>query len=269
MDFKKEIEENLGIYDLKSYGEYKEKIKKEGVTIEEVELLSPDNISSREFWKWAANSYFTKDTISFGATPKTSISSINAMSYDIGMVYGALPKVMACLRQQRRDIKILEIGPGFGGFRSVVQQFNEYDDKLIEYCGVDIYPRIEGENIYEIEDGDTKFPEEISSQMFDVVYSSNVFQHLTVRQRISYFEQIKKVMAPGGFFSFTDCAWWDGQDKGFRCKDNDKKYMVHYGQFVEFLHVEDLGNLVRENFYVSSFTQCFDLHGVGFVCEKW
>ena len=69
--------------------------------------------------------------------------------------------------------KVLEIGYGFGGAA-----------KLFKEKGI---------------------PEELLKKEggFSMVYAENVFQHLTSKQRKEYYEQVHKILEPGGVFYFS------------------------------------------------------------------
>ena len=77
-EFKQVIEGNYGITDLKSYDEYKRKKGPTGITKEEVELLSPDNVNSCSFWEYIEkNPEIAKDAVAFGLTKERSIDEVN------------------------------------------------------------------------------------------------------------------------------------------------------------------------------------------------
>lgn len=220
------IQNSLGITDLENYGEYKKEKHDNGLTPEEIELLSPDRLRSSDFWEWTAKSPFEKDTITYGMESERDINECNFRNHLLALETGMLNyyfKLSSLLR--RGDLlKVLEIGPGFGAFKEVCDHSPRGD---VEYWGVDVYPRIDG--VLPIMDGDTKFPDIVATQKFDLVYSSNVFQHLSPRQRVSYIIQAAEVLHPRGIFSFNTAVYQP--DTGFRC--GEKRYMCHYGQYTE------------------------------------
>ena len=99
-----------------------------------------------------------------------------------------------------RKPKVLEIGFGFGG---AADRFtaNGYD-----YTGIDYVPsrdlsHIKGRFLTISESG---IPKEVidEGEVYDLVYSENVFQHLTKQQRLDYYKQSHKILRKGGVMYF-------------------------------------------------------------------
>ncbi len=92
--------------------------------------------------------------------------------------------------------RVLEIGYGFGG----AAEF--FKDHGAEYHGIDYVRSDENmtdeEGFHVIEK--SGIPDWLMEKKFDLVYSYNVFQHLTQAQRIEYFRQVYEVLKPGGQF---------------------------------------------------------------------
>lgn len=229
VNIKKTIENEYGIVDFDSYQKYKDRKHETGISKEEIEKLSPDNIRSDDFWAWTEKSEFEKDAITFGMKKEHSKYDCNLRGHLLALETGCLNYFFRMVMIEnsfpgRKKINVLEIGPGYGSFKNLCDV-----EPCVEYQGVDVHPRIPG--VYKIADGDTLFPEVIKEQKFDLIYSSNVFQHLSPRQRESYFEQIDELLVPGsGIFSFNSQLF--GPDiGGFACEE--KKYLCHYGQYTE------------------------------------
>ena len=132
------------------------------------------------------------------------------------------------------------------------------------YHGVDVHPKFQGC----IKVNDCILPPEIMEKKFGLVIACNVFQHLSIRQRRTYYEQVAKILHQGGFFVLTNCVdQKTSSDRlGFKCKDNDRRYMVHYGQFTEVQTLEELQNDLLKHFDIHSVFQrlcdshfCFNL----------
>lgn len=92
--------------------------------------------------------------------------------------------------------RVLEIGYGFGG----AAEF--FKDHGAEYHGIDYVRSKEGmtdeDGFHVIEK--SGIPDWLMVDKFDLVYSYNVFQHLTQAQRVEYFKQIYEILKPGGHF---------------------------------------------------------------------
>lgn len=224
--FKEIIEDELGISNLDAYGKYKEKKLDDGVTDEEINRLSPDTVPSDKFWEWINESEFSKDGITYGATKDKPNDYCNFYGHVIGIESGCLNyfnRFVVTHPRNAAPLNVLEIGPGFGAFKEYTSTY-----PFVKYHGIDVYPKIEG--VLPTKDGDTLFPDSIADQKFSIVYSSNVFQHLSQRQRESYFSQVAQVLIPGGVFSFNITARpFIPERKSF--KNNNREYVCHYGQY--------------------------------------
>lgn len=239
-DFKKIIEEEYGITDIDSYVNYKKQKAESGLSVEEIQKLSPDTIRSDEFWEWTAKSAFEKDAVTFGMTKDTPPETCNLVGFLISLETGCINYFMH-RRAVLPHLNVLEIGPGYGFFKNICEE-----SPTVSYKGVDVYPRIPG--IYKIADGDTLLPDEVRNEKYDIVFSSNVFQHLTPRQRDSYYQQVSQLLKPHGIFSFNSIASRPNFNKGFVC--GDKKYLCHYGQYTEIESLKSYWTQLNEYFEI-------------------
>jgi len=249
-EFKEIIEGNYGITDIPTYNEYKRKVSKfGGVTQSEVELLSPDNVNSCSFWEYIAkNPEIAKDAVSFGITKEQSIADVNRQNYGLACGLGALQFVM-CYKDEV-GMPILDIGAGYG----MLKEFVEQNTKL-SYWGVDVYPKVEGVQAV-AQDGST-LPPNIATAKFGLVVSCNVFQHLSLKQRRHYYEQVADIIYPG-FGIFTVTLSTDGpnsKQKPFKCKDTGQLYVCHYGQYTPVQTVQEIEKDLTEHFNIISVVQ--------------
>lgn len=258
-DIKSIVEGKLGLTDMQKYVEYKKRIWETPVSLEEIEELSPDKVDSSEFWKYCdENPEFKYDTISFGVQKNGSISEANSRNFDVAASMGAF-SILPLLGRYTFDA--LDIGAGFGMMKEALRRFAP----AATYYGVDVHPKFEGC----IKVTDCILPPNIMEKKFGLVFACNVFQHLSIRQRRTYYEQISKILHQGGFFVLTnavDQVNGDEKRRGFKCKDNDRRYMVHYGQFTEVQTLEELQNDLSKHFDIHSVFQrlcdsyfCFNL----------
>lgn len=158
------------------------------------EKYSPDNVDSCHFWKQAVTVFpFASVSYSPGTRSK---KSLNKKSFygnherhgsiePINEVFGKNPKA-----------KMLEIGPGYG----CVKEYIEKKYSLDNYYAIDVNPLFDYKKLYKT-DGST-IPKEVPDNL-DIVYSVNVFQHLSEKQKLSYYTQIRSLLKPGGKFIFS------------------------------------------------------------------
>ena len=226
-EFKEIVEGQYGIKDLATYEDYKMRMGTNGVTKAEVELMSPDNVNSCSFWEYIEkNPEIAKDAIAFGATKDKTHDDVNRQNLSLAWSLNALSFVM--LFKDEVGAPILDIGAGYG----MLKEFVEKNTRL-KYYGVDVYPKVEG--VLQVGCDGSTLPPPIANMIFALVVSVNVFQHLSIKQRRHYYEQISRILHPEGLFTVTIST--DNKNpnmrKPFVCAENGKGYMCHYGQYVE------------------------------------
>ena len=160
---------------------------------EYVNKLSPDNIDSGEFWKIATDN-FPLFSISGGVQTITTTEEANNMNLIGAYRLQALDPILDMFRKNDNPYW-LEIGPGWGGLEELMSK--SFENK--NYYGIDVHPLVKHPNVYKC-DG-KNIPSEIPNGM-DMVYSVNVFQHLSKAQRTSYYKQIHIILKEGGKFIF-------------------------------------------------------------------
>ena len=259
-EFTEIIEGDYKIKDLPSYAEYK-RARGNGITQSEIDRLSPDAIKSSSFWEWIEkNPELAKDAIGFGITADGSIQDLNRNNYGLANSLGMLSYVF--LWRHYKGMPILDIGAGYGMLKEFVD-----NSTWMKYYGVDVYPKIPG--VLALPDGDSTLPDEILKVGFGLVVSTNVFQHLSVKQRRHYYEQVVKILIPNGVFSVSMSA--AGLDecgtKGFVCKETGKEYMCHYGQYTEVQTQKEIMDDLRKHFKILSVTRRLWDNSVSFHCN--
>lgn len=140
---------------------------------------------------------------------------------------------------------LLEIGPGFGGMKDYFKEELPY----IKWYGMDVnclfkHPRLYRTDGYNI-------PDKLKDKDISLVYSLNVFQHLSKKQRSSYYKQIFDLLPKNGIFVFglfvtfndnlnqrlehDETKWLYGH------RDNDDNpYTVFFSQLTECEDIEDI-----------------------------
>lgn len=143
---------------------------------------------------------------------------------------------------------MLEIGPGYGGMKDYFQEELPH----IKWHGMDInclfkHPRLYRTDGYNI-------PEKLKDKNISLVYSVNVFQHLSSKQRTSYYKQIYKMLPENGLFLFGMFVTNDnleqkmGEGKwlfGQRDKNNNP-YGVFFSQLTEIDTIDEASNELVE-----------------------
>lgn len=172
-----------------------EKISFKRVIIDEelINKLSPNNIDCSHFWK-KATEYFPLASIFYNTSceNKSELNDSSLKAHEAWHTLGLLKDILI----KNESAKILEIGPGYGAIAGFIAE----NHNLENYYAIDVNPLFKYKKLFKT-DGKT-IPEQVPNDL-DVVYSVNVFQHLTPEQRLSYFEQIKDRLVVGGKFIFS------------------------------------------------------------------
>lgn len=204
------------------------------ISDEIIEKYSPDNIDINKFWKESVDAYPFVSICGFANVD--NINEANAATLNgIHSYFGGLQTVKSVWEQNQDCFRILEIGPGYGGFYNWVKNLPN-----TSYYGIDVNPLFECETLYKC-DG-RNIPSDVPMNL-DVVYSYNVFQHLTKKQRTSYYKQAYLVLKPGGVFTCAlfavtpnnfDGPYWYISDK------NGNFYCAFFNQLTVVERIEDL-----------------------------
>jgi SAM-dependent methyltransferase len=227
------IVKDLGITNLEEYRRYCDLFKDDTRKLlkEELELLSPDNINNKDFWI-VAEQLFGIDPVCNTKSGVKNIEEGNVANLKLARHSGMLNFV-----EDNSDlpIEILEIGPGYGSLKNYIKSKTKF-----LYKGVDVYPKCD-EIIASNIDG--TLPEEIKTKKFGHVVSSNVFQHLSIKQRRQYYSDISNILLPGGAFLFNNmCYPKSGQWRGYVDSKGDR-YLSHYGQWTL---IQTLDEIIEE-----------------------
>ena len=200
-----------------------------------VERLSPDNIDSRDFWKKATDVY-PLFCICGGEPEEQTKESADAWNLKMAHYLGATKHLQDYINDSPLSyFNMLEIGPGFGNICNLVENTD-----IIKYHAIDVNPLFDHPRLYQT-DGST-IPDEVPNEL-DVVYSINVFQHLSKKQRSAYYKQIHEKLKVGGIFIFSmfvcteknkDWTAWGVRDK------DDRRYTFFFRQFTEVDFYDEL-----------------------------
>lgn len=158
-----------------------------------IDKLSPDKIDSRIFWS-KATSLFPLFSVAGALNGEETIENVNITTLSSAYHLGAL-KVVDDVFIKNKEALMLEIGPGHGNLLTYLK--NNYTD--INYHAIDVNPLFSHPRIYQTT-GST-----ISNSVpnkLDLVYSINVFQHLSKKQRSAYYKRVYRKLKDGGVFVF-------------------------------------------------------------------
>lgn len=198
---------------------------KQGTVIvkdEAIHRFHPNTINNKEFWSRAKKSF---PRISVCGAPSKNISEVNKHTLDFSKQLKLYPFLLKLIEDSAVQLKMLEIGFGYGNI------FNELKDKC-EYIGIDYtVPRFlkKYKNFIEIEK--SGIPEYLLGEnYFDIVYSVNVLQHCSQKDRFEYFKQGYSALKPGGYFIFS-CFLMSKGNQNDRCwgvKDHQGRGYTHF-----------------------------------------
>lgn len=241
-------------------------------TKEAIAAFNPDNIDNAYFWKVATDNFplFSvcgNGTDQHGNILINSVDDVNGRMFQMHHQLGAIDEVDQ-LFNENPEAKILDIGPGHGMLAGYIGQKFGVDSN---YLGIDINPLINHPRILKC-DGST-FPNEVPHDL-DMVYSINVFQHLSKAQRSSYYNEVWDHLDVGGVFVFgmfvrtPENAGWEPH---WSTKDTDGNIYCHF--FKQYTRIDDIGPLVKElegiGFRVKNTSRDMDKsHYLTFRCTK-
>lgn len=155
----------------------------------------PEDFNWKEFWGDCKKEY-PLHSIAGGCYFKTG-----KMIFDIEEKKVQINLLRNAIETESTNPSVLEIGYGFGGAAK------RFENNGFIYTGIDYVSSnkdCKNEPDKFIEISENGIPEKILvKDSFDLVYSENVFQHLTKKQRIQYYDEAYTVLKEGGVFFFN------------------------------------------------------------------
>lgn len=261
------ITRQLGITDLKSYEAWGKRFCWTGngpmavarpPTQEDIDLLSPDAIDNGAFWRIAEELFQTDPVSNCMYTRPYDVAEANRTNLSLYHMDGFTGLVEACkLRWHPTRAPLLEIGPGYGAFKEWVAKLDYYD-----YYAADVYPRIEGVDAT-LPNG--RLAEVTLARRYAIVLASNVFQHLSVRQREDYYRDIAGCLLPSGLFMVSQMV--DTGGPGYRDKDG-AWWCRHYGQLTQIQRPQSIFADLQRHFTLLSHTYSKNGGWLVVTCEK-
>jgi hypothetical protein len=264
-EIRRTLVDDLGFLDLPAYRRWVEEERPKLVLTDAIiERLSPDRVDCRDFWRVCDELFFLDPVCNLAVQPSVgrlpyaveTRADANRVNLRFAKSFG-ITNFLEENPQQR--LKVFEIGPGYGAIKHFVETHTNH-----EYIAVDVVARIPGVVVATAEG---LIPEDLVKQeagSHSYVVSSNVFQHLSSKQRARYYEDARTLLVRGGLFIFNLCV--DTGKAGYLRDAAGNAWCDHYGQFTA-IPKSDIYAELGALFGVLYVTQRYD--GVfNFVCQK-
>lgn len=240
------IVNQLGLRDQASYKAYIDQFHRTDnpriPTPEEIALLDPDTIDNNAFWRVAEEIFKTDPVSNCSYGEPRSTQEANRANLRIYHDQGFTGKVEAIqLWGGWKDPQLLEIGPGYGAFK-------DWLSRRWSYFGADCYPkttRVDQTLLNGLLSDVTK------ARTYNVVIASNVFQHLSVKQRRAYYRDIAGCLRPNGIFMVSMFALTKGSTR-LGADADGRIWLRHYGQFTEIQPLAQIIEDLRLHFTVET-----------------
>lgn len=219
----------------------------------DLDILNPDKIDNRLFWV-ALNGRFKY-------APVCGAKSHSEKDLNYKNLY-IFHNLVLKYKDVFQGSNIMEIGYGFGSFPYYCESFSD-SVKINNYYGLDYLNRIEQLKFPEkyrfYETNGVKIPNTIPNNL-DVVFSSNVFQHLSLKQKLNYLTLSYDKLKDGGYFIFNSILrneqllndipeiWGKFDEKGV-------PYLQMFDQYVEVDDTEHLkSEILKIGYEIIEFT---------------
>jgi len=220
------------------------------ILVELRERLDFDKINPKEFWS-ACDEVFSTDPVcnssvksifASGDGNTFSVEESNRRNNKIPLHSGAFGSLDLAIQNrfirnkneqnEITKINIAEIGSGYGAFKLYLE--TTYPNLDIEYTGFDVIPRSECVESVGVDGTLTEEQVEKYRNKFDIIFSSNVFQHLSKKCVSKYVEQSYEVLKPFGYTLFLTASFQNN-----RC--------FHYGQEIDLFSNVEMNSLYKTN----------------------
>ena len=208
---------------------------------EAIDRFHPNNINNKDFWI-TCRKQFPKLSVC-GRECKT-IKEANKFTLDISKETGLLDFIKELIKNSKEKPYFFEIGFGYGNI------FYELKD-ITNYYGIDyIIPKNLKKYRNFISINKTGIPDFfIDTEMFDIIYSINVLQHCSQKDRFDYIRQSYSLLKNGGYLIFSlslmtsenkNLPYWGFIDKSGR------GYTNFFNQLTECDYDYELKSLLDE-----------------------
>lgn len=207
------------------------------LSLEDIDKFNPDKIDSKYFWKYAVEKF---PQFSISTYPECrSDEDVNRANFNASIWTGFYHKLKSKI-ESKNNCKILEIGPGYGSlFYPLTKKYSN-----IIYYAIDLNKLFYYDGLFEC-DGKS-IPKEVGSD-FDLIFAFNVFNHLSKKQRTSYYKSIYKNLKEGGKFIFTNFLLMKEDDLSRNFLDYFDSKGNYYNNFLsQFIIIDFYEDLADE-----------------------
>lgn len=192
-----------------------------------INRFHPNKINNKEFWNYAKLKF---PLFSVSGSPSINIKDCNKKTLELSKILGLYSFMIRKIYKSKQKLNILEIGYGYG---NVFEKIN----KLSNYIGID-FSKIKQLNKYNnlIIINKSGIPEIIKDNSMDIVYSVNVLQHCSQKDRFNYISESYKKLIKGGYFigsCFVETDINKNSDVWGIQDENERKYCHFFKQLVE------------------------------------
>jgi hypothetical protein len=266
-EIKRILVEELGFRDLAAYKKWIAEVRPTThPTPEGIAKLSPDAVDCRAFWKVCDDLFGIDPVCNLAIAPEVgrlpyaieTPMDVNRMNLRIAKSFG----ITAFLEENAHArLRVLEIGAGYGSLMNFVETHTNH-----VYLGVDAVPRVAGV-IETTQDG--LLPRALIERergALSYIVATNVFQHLSTKQRAKYVEDARELLHAGGFLLFNLTV--DTGKIAPCARDADgNAWAIHYGQYTPIPTGSAAYDLATPLFNILYVTQRYD--GLfNFVCQR-
>lgn len=193
-----------------------------------VKRLHPNHINNHNFWVNFKKSF---PLVSVNGGYSKDVDDCNKRTFDYSESYGNISFIEEIVKSQEK-VNLFEIGYGHG---NLYEHFKNY--KNVKYTGIDYYKIPKLRNIKNLKIiTKSGIPNYIPDNSQDIIYSFNVLQHCSQKDRNDYFKQGFDKLKSGGYFiggmfmvtdENKDKPYWGVEDL------NGRKYCVFFKQLTE------------------------------------
>jgi hypothetical protein len=266
-EIKRIVSEELGFCDLAAYQRWATEVRPTTQpTPEAIARLSPDVVDCRAFWKVCDDLFGSDPVCNVALAPEVgrlpypieTLMDVNRMNLRLAKSFG----FTAFLEENANArLQVLEIGPGYGSLKNFIETHTNH-----LYTGVDTVPRVEGV-VETTQEG--WLPRDLVEQKkgaFSYVVSTNVFQHLSAKQRARYIEDARALLHEGGILLFN-LTVDTGKLPAYARDAEGNAWAMHYGQYTPIPKGAAAYDLVSEGWRILYVTQRYD--GLfNFACQR-
>jgi hypothetical protein len=266
-EIKRILVTELGFCDLAAYAKWVAEVRPTlRLTREAILRLSPDDVDCRDFWRVCDDLFGTDPVCNLAIAPEVgklpfaieTPMDANRMNLLLAKSLG----VTAFLEENAQArLKVLEIGTGYGSLRSFIETHTNHI-----YTGVDVVPRLAAVIQATAEGLLPRELVEAERGKYSYVVSTNVFQHLSARQRARYIEDAGLLLHEGALFIFNIMV--DTAKISDLARDAEgNAWAAHYGQYTPIPKAGVVYDQLAASFSILYVTHRYD-GLVNFVCRK-